>query len=407
MANGHEGGGRWGGTDLAGVTLAGDWGRFDVEKKIDEGGMGAVYLGTNPVLGRRVIVKVPHARFLGEPGFRARFHREIRQLIELEHVHIVPILAQGEYRDIPFLVLRYLGGGSLMQRLQNSPGGRQLPSEVLSWLPAISKALDFVHRHGVVHRDIKPGNVLFDNEGNAFLSDFGIAKATRKSHDSQASNITRAGAQVGSPSYMAPEQGTSSDLTGAADQYALGATVYRAMAARPPFVGGNFVQLAMQKAQQPAPDITQWVTGLPAGAARAVMRALEREPDRRFPNCAAFADAFADGLRAARPPRPLGAKAPSTSRTRRPSYRDTRLIRRPHPSCDRLPRRAGIHRSSCSPTRLSYDSGVPSRLPGVASAAPCPCVGPGTTRRPPWGRGSRRCWCRFLSRPWSWGSSLW
>ena len=141
-------------------------GIYHVEKKLAEGGMGSVWLAQDTNLGRRVVVKVPHARFLGEPGFRSRFRREVSELVRLEHPHVVRILAQGEQDEVPYFVLQYLGGGSLEDRIGR---GAQSPEDALAWLEPISATLDFVHARGVVHRDVKPANILFDEQGHVFL----------------------------------------------------------------------------------------------------------------------------------------------------------------------------------------------------------------------------------------------
>ena len=146
--------------DFTGATLLGI---YRVRSRIADGGMGAVYLADDTTLGRKVVVKVPHVRFLAEPGFRARFRREVSELVRLEHPHVVRVLAQGEHEEVPYFVLQYLGGGSLEDRLAH---GTQTVDEVLSWQPAMAQTLDFVHQRGIVHRDVKPANVLFDEAGH-------------------------------------------------------------------------------------------------------------------------------------------------------------------------------------------------------------------------------------------------
>jgi len=271
--------------DLAGATLLGT---YRVERRIADGGMGSVWLAEDTNLGRRVVVKVPHVRFLGEPGFRARFAREIAGLVRLEHPHIVRILAQGTHEEVPFLVLQYLGGGSLEQRLAGArPRGA---ADVAPWLATIAATLDFVHGRGVVHRDIKPENILFDEDGNIFLSDFGIAKALDEDRD-----VTEDGTGVGSPKYMAPEQGRGGPITGAADQYGLATVVYEAIAGRLPFAGDAALEILVRKQTDPPASISDFAPDLPAAGAAALMRALAPEPADRFDTCRAFAEAFLAG----------------------------------------------------------------------------------------------------------------
>jgi len=276
--------------DLTGLTLLGV---YRVERKLAEGGMGAIYLAEDTNLGFPVVVKVPHARFLAEPGFRARLAREVSELVKLEHPGVVRILARGEVEDIPFFVLQYLGGGSLEDRLAG--GKRETPEEVLGWLPAMAGTLDFVHRRGSLHRDVKPGNVLFDEEGHVFLSDFGVAKAVEGEGSDEA--LTGTGVGIGSPRYMAPEQGLGHDVGPRADLYGLGSTVFEALTGRPPFGNGSAVEILVRKAREEAPDPREHAPDVPPAVAAAVRQAMARDIRMRFETCTAFADAFAHAVR--------------------------------------------------------------------------------------------------------------
>ena len=268
--------------DLGGRTLLGV---YEVESKLADGGMGSIYLARDTSLDRKVVVKVPHARFLAETGFRARLAREISELVRLEHPQVVRIVARGEVDDIPFFVLQYLGGGSLEDRLAKS--GRQTPEEALPWLAAMAQTLDFVHKRGSLHRDVKPGNILFDAEGHVFLSDFGVAKAV----DAKGDALTGTGVGIGSPKYMAPEQALGHAVGPAVDQYGLASSLYEALAGDLPF-SGTPVEILVRKSREDAPPIRERVPDLPEAAAAALMRAMARDPAERFPSCQAFADAF-------------------------------------------------------------------------------------------------------------------
>jgi Protein kinase domain len=274
--------------DFAGVTLLGV---YRVEKKLAEGGMGSIYRAEDTNLERPVVIKVPHARFLGEPEFLERFSHEVEELIRLEHPHVARILARGEHEDVPFFVLQYLGGGSLEDRLRRTTGRLGDPVDVLDWLVTVAETLDFVHDRGIVHRDIKPANILFDEAGNVFLSDFGVAKVC----DARG-GITGTGALVGSPLYMAPEQTMGREVTAAADQYALAATVYEALAGRPPFDAKTPIEIIVAKGQEDPAAITDHAPDLPEGAASSITKALDREAAGRFVSCGTFADAYRAGL---------------------------------------------------------------------------------------------------------------
>ncbi len=277
--------------DFQGRTLLGT---YRVDRRLAEGGMGAVYLAHDQNLGRRVVVKVPHVRFLAEPGFRARFRREITELVRLEHPSIVRILAQGEEDEVPFFVLQYLGGGSLEDRLAR---GTMSPEQVVPWLQRVAETLDYVHGQGVVHRDVKPGNILFDEQGHVFLSDFGVVKALDA--DADGPELTEAGTGVGSPVYMAPEQALGQPTGPSADQYALASTVHEALVGEPPFGRGSAIEVVVRKARGTAPSAREKCPALPEACAAALARALSTDPAQRFPWCVAFVEAFRAGLASA------------------------------------------------------------------------------------------------------------
>lgn len=271
-------------------------GRYEVGNLLGQGGMAAVYLATDVRMARRVVIKVPHLRFLDEPGFRQRFAKEIQSLTRLSHPGIVKVLDAGETDDgRPFAVLDYLPGGSLRDRLA-AVGGALSATEVAQWLPAVAEALDYIHREGVVHRDVKPGNILMDQHGHAFVADFGIAKALGSSD----TGLTQTGATPGSPDYMAPEVLTAGVLTSAYDQYGLGVVAYEALCGHLPHgaPGDTAMRVVYRKVTEAPADLLARAPQVPLAAAAAVMRALEREPAARFSSCAEFARTFGDGCAA-------------------------------------------------------------------------------------------------------------
>ena len=334
-------------TGLRGVTLLS---HYVVGTPLSEGGMGLVYMAKDTDLGVDVVVKVPHRRLLGEPGFRDRFEREIQGLIGLQHPHVVRILARGEHAGIPFFVLQFLAGGSLARRLKDAPQG---PGDAARWLPTIAAALDFVHARGIVHRDVKPSNILFDEFDHVYLSDFGIAKTLSV----QQSQLTSTGLAIGSPYYMAPEQGMGRDVAGPADQYALAATLYEALSGRPPFDSGTPMEILLKKEMQAPQRLDQVAKNVHPLAAAVVMRGLSQDPRHRFPTCSAFASAFVsashDGAPEAvsiaphPPPAASGAPAPGLHghpRARGPGRQTTR------------------HAAPGSPKDLEAPVGAPDRL---------------------------------------------
>ncbi len=274
---------RWA-VNLAGARLLG---RYRVERMIGGGGMANVYLARDEQLEIPVVVKVPHAAFLAEAGFRERFDRETRDLVTLQHPHIVRILARGEHEGLPFLVMQFLEGGSLGDRMRKAKGPMPFDG-VAPWVRDIGRALDFIHERGIVHRDIKPDNVLFDEYGHAYLSDFGIAKAVGGAD----TGLTVTGATPGSPAYMAPEQPRTSALTGQSDQYSFAAALYEALSGRPTFEGETVVDVLIQKQSALPLHLAETTPAIPRAAANAIMRSLAKEPEERFESCTALVDAM-------------------------------------------------------------------------------------------------------------------
>jgi tRNA A-37 threonylcarbamoyl transferase component Bud32 len=274
-------------------------GRYQITAALGAGGMGLVYRARDTQLGREVVVKVPRRSMLADAGFASRFDREARSLANLPHPHIVKVLDVGTHDDMPFVVLEYLSGGSLRDRLRRDPRGEQVPrppEELASWLEGVALALDFIHRQGFVHRDVKPDNILFDGEGHVFLSDFGIVKAlTAGGEKAEQSVLTGAGLIIGTPRYLAPELILGQPYDGRADQYALAATVYETLSGRVPVDGPTSAAIVLRLKSQAIPPIHTVVSGLPASLGEALQRGLAKNPRDRYADCASFARAVVAG----------------------------------------------------------------------------------------------------------------
>jgi serine/threonine protein kinase len=282
-----------GGQDSLSGKLLAD--RYRVGARLGQGGMAAVYLARDERLDRPVVIKVPHATLLMDPGFRRRFAGEIANLTRLEHPNILQIHDVGEHEGVPFAVVQYLKGGDLGDRTRNF-GGRLSPQQVLEWLPCIAETLDYVHSRGFLHRDVSPGNIIFDDQHNAFLSDFGIATALAVDDADQTqheySNLTKPGGFVGAASYAPPES-IERQLNAGYDQYSLGVVVYEALSGQLPFPRASAEAILVAKnTQQPTP-LSEHAANLPAGIVEAVMRAISKDPAARFASSSAFAEAFA------------------------------------------------------------------------------------------------------------------
>lgn len=272
--------------NLSGQTF----GQYELREMLGVGGMGAVYRAYHSSLDREVAIKVLPRALALESGYIERFIREARTAGLLEHPHIVRIYDYGTQGEISYLVMALLRGGSLSQRLSQRETTQQKRAslgEVALMLNQIGSALDYAHHEGVLHRDIKPANIMFDTQGRAYITDFGIAKLMGAT-----TALTGTGVAMGSPSYMPPEQWAGQELTPAADQYALGVTIYQTVAGRLPFEADSAAQLMYKHFhEEPAPmELSR--TDVPGGVMVVLNRALSKSPDQRFPNISQFAQAF-------------------------------------------------------------------------------------------------------------------
>lgn len=296
MADTSDQGATGGEDPLIGQTLDG---RFEIERSLDSGGMGTVYLARDLELDRSVVVKIPHAQLMTDQTFRQRFLEEIRKLSDLEHPAILSIISAGQHGDVPYAVVQYLRGGNLRERIMGQ-GGRQSRDEILRWLPEIATALDFVHKNRSLHRDVKPANILFDDSGHAILSDFGIATAIGAADPDAPTQevvreLTMVGTFVGSPAY-APPEAIDRILTPSYDQYSLATVVYFALTGELPFSGTTNEAILIAKANGVPPKIDRKkINGpLSKAAEKALMKSLSQRPEDRFETCSEFAAAFAD-----------------------------------------------------------------------------------------------------------------
>jgi len=269
--------------------------RYRIIYRIGEGGMGVAYRAWDCATGRPVVLKCPKKEMLIAPGFRERFEREASMLAGLVHDHIVPIIDLGTYDGLPYFVMPYLPGGSLANRRLRDAEGRvkpMTPSTLQLWLPQVAAALDHVHAAGVVHRDVKPGNVFFNSGWHAYLGDFGIAKSTLDlpvGADDQP--LTATNMTIGTPDYMAPELfAPKATIDGRVDQYALAVVAYEILAGRRPFIGDS-AHIVVEVMTYPTPPLSTARLDLPRSLEQAILKALSKNPGDRFPDCWAFARA--------------------------------------------------------------------------------------------------------------------
>jgi serine/threonine protein kinase len=265
-------------------------GQYQIRAFLGMGGMGAVYRAYQANLKREVAIKILLPLYASQPGYAERFVREAQTAASLEHTHIVPIFDYGSVSGITYVAMRLLSGSTLAERLtEQNASGQPLPAPVESSdiLKQLASALDYAHSKGVIHRDIKASNVMFDNQGSAFLVDFGIAKLLDGT-----TGLTGTGVAMGTPSYMSPEQWRGDEVTPAADQYALGVLVYAMLTGKLPFEAGTpYAMMHKHLHETPLPPQTLR-TELPEAVQIVLERAMAKEVEARFPTATAFAQAF-------------------------------------------------------------------------------------------------------------------
>jgi eukaryotic-like serine/threonine-protein kinase len=251
-------------------------GRYEIERELGRGGMAIVFLARDPLMDRPVAVKVLPRQFTFDPNFRARFKREAQVVARLQHPAIVTVYDFGEQGDQLYLVMAYLRGGSLHDRLRGGP----LPlAECARILGELAPALDAAHQQGMIHRDLKPGNILFDQWDRPYLADFGIAKLIAGSD----TDLTPAGGLIGTPAYMSPEQALAlKELDGRSDLYALGVIFFQMVTGRIPFTADTPMGIALKHISEPVPLVTVDNPSLPPTAQAVIERAMAKEPDDRY-----------------------------------------------------------------------------------------------------------------------------
>jgi serine/threonine-protein kinase len=316
-------------------------GRYRLEGRLGSGGMSTVQLAFDTRLERYVAVKLLAEHLADDPTFVSRFQREAMAAAKLVHPNIVQVFDSGLDASTGqhYIVMEYIEGKSCAEILRER---HWLPAEeAVEIVLEACHGLDYAHRKGVVHRDVKPGNLLRSNEGVVKIADFGIAKGTEQS------SITQAGAVLGTAAYLAPEQGRGEEAGPAADIYALGVVTYQMISGRLPFEGASLTELAIKQQQETPPRLDELVAGVSQALADAVEIALQIDPRDRYQTAADMARALQDGQAGIAPSVPAAtgatrvlsreprtqvrrAAAPVTSQARRPREpREPRVRREP------------------------------------------------------------------------------
>jgi len=277
-------------------------GRYQMQALLGKGGMAEVFQALDTTLGRAVAVKVILPAYASQPEFVERFLREARLVAGLEHPNILPVYDVGEDGGLPFLVMPLVSGGTLLTRMRR---GKPEPLTVADWTRQLANALDTAHQAGILHRDIKPHNVLLGKDDRMLLADFGIAKMA------DSTRLTNTGAVVGTPIYMSPEIAQGKEATRASDLYALAVLVFELLTGAPPFDGDSPLAVMNLHVHGAIPRATERDSLLPKAVDAVFEWCLAKDPSRRPASCAEFAQALEEAvtLLEAAPPKAVGAPA--------------------------------------------------------------------------------------------------
>jgi serine/threonine-protein kinase len=259
--------------------------RYRVLSRLGGGGMASVYLAEHAQLGRTVVLKVLHGHLAKDAEMLERFRREARAASQLVHPNIVPIVDAGDAEGVLFTVMPYLPGGSYADRIAKGPRPAE---EVASVVAQSATALDYAHRRGIVHRDVKPDNILFDEDGHAMVTDFGIAEARSQGR------LTASGRAMGTPHYMSPEQAMGKLVDGRSDVYSLGIVMYEALVGFPPFDGPDAFAVGYKQVHEAPVPAQQHNPSIPTPMADIVARCLNKAPGDRYARANDLADTLID-----------------------------------------------------------------------------------------------------------------
>ncbi len=249
-------------------------GRYEVKGELGRGGMATVYRAWDPSFEREVAIKMLPRELLHDPQFRDRFRREIKTIASLEHPAIVPVYDVGEEDGVPYFVMRYMPGGSLSQWIEK---GKFSLEDAARIIERLSSALAYAHRHGLIHRDLKPDNILFDGNGDPFISDFGVAKITDSS-----TNMTGSGI-IGTPAYMSPEQAQGEPVDARSDIYGLGVIIFQMLSGHQPYEATTPMGVAVKHITDPVPDILAVNPELPPATDKIIKTAMAKDKEQRYP----------------------------------------------------------------------------------------------------------------------------
>ncbi|MCI0608264.1 MAG: protein kinase [Anaerolineae bacterium] len=261
--------------------------RYELREELGQGGMATVYRAYDPLFEREVALKILKQELLANSQIRERFERETKIIAKLEHAAIVPVYDVGRDKDQLFFVMRYMAGGSLSDRIQNKP---MTLTEIAYIIQRVAAALDYAHDKGVIHRDLKPGNILFDEYNNPYISDFGIAKLSQASI-----KLTNSGI-IGTPTYMSPEQAQGETVDGRSDIYSLGVILFEMLSGKTPYEATTPLGMAFKHASDPVPRILNINPNLPPGIEAVIEKVMAKDRDERYSSGAEFTNTLSATL---------------------------------------------------------------------------------------------------------------
>lgn len=339
---------------ITGIQKGTRLGGYEVRELIGRGGMASVYRGYDTALDREVAIKVIGADAQG-PDFVARFQREARVIARLSHPNIVTVYHFGEQDGIVYMVQELLPGPTLAQRIRETGKRRMSAERIHSIITQLAEALDFAHTQGVIHRDVKPANAIYNAQGQLILTDFGIARSTIDTSQT----TTGPGIVMGTPGYVAPEQAVSSAaLTPACDVYALGVVLFELLCGRLPFEADTPMGVVLKHLYDTPPAPSSLRPELPKALDTVLLRALNKEPTKRYPSPGALARALQNALPAGRA---IGETTPARG-TPKPA---------PQPE-QRTPVPAAVERTPAPRPAAVERTPTPKRMPPAPAATPKP-----------------------------------
>ncbi|NWJ49021.1 MAG: serine/threonine protein kinase [Chloroflexi bacterium] len=264
-------------------------GQYEIIEPLGKGGMASVYRAHQPSLERDVAIKIMAEQYATDPSFVERFRREARSIAKLRHPNILTVYDAGEDHGLLYMVMELIEGPTLKDEIQGKPLSLDKTAKVMQ---QISGALHYANNSGIIHRDVKPSNVLIDKTGRAVLSDFGIAKMAEAK-----TQLTSTGTGVGTPDYMSPEQAMGEELDARSDEYSLGVMLYEMLTGRPPFTGDTPIAVVMGHVSKPLPSPRQYNPDIPPSVERVISKALSKKAEDRYKDCETFNDALVEAIK--------------------------------------------------------------------------------------------------------------